>query len=279
MAGEPAARGLEDDAAVLQFGPQTLVLTHDAMVEGRHWLPGQDMADVAWKLVAVNLSDLAAKGAEPLGILLGHTLGEGDERFVEGLREVLETYGVPLLGGDTVAGDGARTLGCTAIGRATHCPVPSRRGAQPGDAIYVTGQLGAAMIDFEALKQGMVTPGAAYRRPRPLLDEGRALAPQVTAMMDISDGLLLDCWRMARASAATMQLERGLIPAADPARQDECIRWGDDYQLLFTAPADAQIPLRAHRIGTVEQAGSAPLKLDDEIFDAEQGLGYLHRGP
>ncbi len=144
LAPAPAARGLADDAAVLDFGDEALVLTHDSMVEGRHWLPGQDMADVAWKLVAVNLSDLAAKGAEPLGVLVGHTLGEGDARFIEGLGEVLNHYRVPLLGGDTVAGDGPRTLGCTAIGRATHRPVPSRSGARPGDAIWITGALATA---------------------------------------------------------------------------------------------------------------------------------------
>ena len=169
------------------------------MIEGRHWLPGQDMADIAWKLVAVNLSDLAAKGAEPVGILLGHTLGDGDDRFLEGLHEVLTHYGVKLLGGDTVAGDGARTLGCTAIGRATHRPVPARRGARSGDAIYVTGPVGAAMLGFEALRDGKAKDSTAYLRPAPLLAEGRALAPHVTAMMDISDGLLLDCWRMASA--------------------------------------------------------------------------------
>lgn len=99
--------GLADDAAVLDFGGETLVLTYDMMVEGVHVLPGQDPADVAWKLVAVNLSDLAAK-EEPLGVLLGHTLGEGDERFLEGLAEVLGAYDVPLLGGDTVKGGEGR---------------------------------------------------------------------------------------------------------------------------------------------------------------------------
>jgi thiamine-monophosphate kinase len=83
----PAARGLADDAAVIELDSHALVLTHDVMVEGRHWLPGQDMADVAWKLVATNLSDLAAKGAAPLGILLGHTLGTGDEGSSPGFTQ------------------------------------------------------------------------------------------------------------------------------------------------------------------------------------------------
>src|SRR6187551_2041932 len=93
LARDPAARGLADDAAVLPIGGATLVLTHDMQVEGVHFLPTADWADVAWKLVATNLSDLAAKGAEPLGVLLGFMLGADDPRFAEGLGEVLDHYG------------------------------------------------------------------------------------------------------------------------------------------------------------------------------------------
>ncbi len=267
---------MQDDAAVLDVGAETLILTHDAMIEGRHWLSGQDMADVAWKLVAVNLSDLAAKGAEPLGVLIGHTLGDGDALFVEGLREVLETYRVPLLGGDTVGGDGSRTLGCTALGRAVHRPVPGRSGARAGDGVFVTGPLGAAMLGFEALRDGSGLDSSAYRRPRPRLREGRALAPHVTAMMDVSDGLLLDCWRMASASDASFRLESAAIPVADASRLDACLRWGDDYALLFTADPDARLPIPAHRIGTVEPPRGAPVILDDEPFTDPAGLGYQH---
>ena len=259
----------------MEVGGETLILTHDTMVEGRHWLPGQDMADVAWKLVAVNLSDLAAKGAVPLGVLIGHTLGDGDERFVEGLREVLEQYRVPLLGGDTVAGVGGRTLGCTAIGRATLTPVPSRSGAQVGNAIYISGRLGAAMLGFEALRDDTGAASIAYRRPRPLLAQGQALAPLATAMMDISDGLLLDAWRMASASGVSFELDGASVPVAAPQRRNECMRWGDDYQLLFTAPADAALPVPAHRIGAVE-AGEAPLVLDGVGIAVPTGLGYQH---
>lgn len=275
LANQPAARGLLDDAAVLEIGSEILILTHDAMVEGRHWPPGADMADVAWKLVAVNLSDLAAKGAEPLGVLMGHTLGEGDARFVEGLREVLDAYRVPLLGGDTVAGDGARTLGCTAIGRATHRPVPARSGARPGDGVYVTGPLGGAMLGFEALRDG-AGESAAYRRPAPRLSQGRALAPLVTAMMDISDGLLLDAWRMASASSVTFSLDSAAVPVASADRREECLRWGDDYELLFTASPDVRLPVAADRIGVVE-AGAGPLTLDGAPLPGPDGLGYQHR--
>ena len=277
LAKNPAARGLDDDAAVITLGGETLVLTHDTMVDGVHVLEGQDPADIAWKLVAVNLSDLAAKGAEPVGVLLSHMLGTDDHRFITGLREVLETYDVPLLGGDTVRGEGPRVWGCTAIGRAIHVPVPSRSGAQVGDAIFVTGMLGAAMLGYEALRDGDDADSSAYRRPRPLLDEGRLLAPHVSAMMDVSDGLLLDCWRMATASkGVAFDVRSRAIPVADPARRDACIRWGDDYQLLFTASPDAEPPVPATRIGTVMKADHPHLLLDGAILTPADGLGYQH---
>ncbi len=261
---------------MLAFGGETLVLTHDVLVEGVHVLPGSDSADIAWKLVAVNLSDLAAKGAEPVGILLGHMLGEGDARFIEGLREVIATYGVPLLGGDTVKGGTQRSWGVTALGRATHLPVPSRSGAQVGDGIFVTGALGAAMLGHDALTGGAQADTAAYLRPLPLLAEGRVLAPLVTAMMDVSDGLLLDAWRLGNASGVTLDLQSASIPVADEARRDECLRWGDDYQLLFTAPGTDALPVAAGRIGTVAPPGNGPLRLDGQLLSFGDGLGYTH---
>ena len=261
---------------MLAFGGETLVLTHDVLVEGVHVLPGQDAADIAWKLVAVNLSDLAAKGAEPVGILLGHMLGEGDARFIEGLREVLGAYDVPLLGGDTVKGGPQRSWGVTALGRATHVPVPSRSGAQVGDGVFVTGTLGAAMLGHDALTGGGEADTAAYLRPTPLLAEGRALAPLVSAMMDVSDGLLLDAWRLGTASGDTLELDSAAVPVADETRRNDCLRWGDDYQLLFTAPADAALPLAASRIGTVAPLDHGPLRLDGRPLSPEDGLGYTH---
>jgi thiamine-monophosphate kinase len=279
LATHPGARGLEDDAAVLEIGGETLVITHDAMAEGIHFRAGQDPADVAWKLVATNLSDLAAKGAEPLGVLLGYQLGDNDARFVEGLDEVLTHYGVPLLGGDTIGGTGAQVLGLTALGRATHNPVPSRSGACPGDRIYMTGVLGEAMHAFDAGPDASPSVTLAYRRPEPRLKEGQALAPLVTAMMDISDGLLLDAWRMAQASGVTFALDHLQFPfraGAIMADWQRAIRWGEDYELLFTAPATAQLPGHPTWIGTVEPAGDTPLTLDGRSLNETNGLGYQH---
>lgn len=268
----PGARNLDDDCALITIGSETLVINHEMMAEDTHFRPDADMADVAWKLVATNLSDLAAKGAEPIGVLLGHSLGRNDARFVQGLREVLEAYGVTLLGGDTVAATGASTFAMTAIGRATHHPVPSRRGARVGDGVYLTGNVGRAMLGFEGQPEHL----AAFNRPQPRLAEGQALAPLVSAMMDISDGLLLDCWRLAHLNRVTFVLDTKAIPVADPARRDACLRWGDDYELLFTAPVNTALPVPASRIGHVQPLGLAPLVLGVTPLISPNTLGYQH---
>lgn len=266
----PGARGLDDDCAILEIGNETLILTHDMMAEGTHFQEGGDLADAAWKLVAVNLSDLASKGAEPIGVLLGHSLGSGDERFLEGLYEALSD--VPLLGGDTIKTTGKRAFGLTAIGRASHTPVPSRRGAQIGDQLYVTGLLGCAMLGFEGDPEHL----AAYNRPTPRLSEGQALAPHVSAMMDISDGLMLDTFRMASASEVSIAIDSALVPVASNKRRNECMRWGDDYELLFTLPLETEPPVDCMRIGTVEPQGFAPLIFDSNPVVNPEGLGYQH---
>lgn len=271
------AQNLDDDAAVLEIGGETLVITHDAMSEGVHFLPTQDMADVAWKLVATNLSDLAAKGAQPLGVLLSHTLGKDDERYIAGLQDVLEHFGLGLMGGDTVSGKGARTLGLTAIGRATQVPVPTRSGAQIGDHLYVTGVLGAAMLGFEALHDGSDADSSPYTRPLARVAEGEELAAHVTAMMDVSDGLLLDAFRMAQASEVSIAIDTSACPVADPARRGECLSWGDDYELLFTLPPGMKPSVKATRIGAVEPMGFAPLFADGEPVTNGEGLGYVHQ--
>lgn len=266
----PGAQDLRDDAAVIEIGCDALVVTHDAIAEGVHYRAGTDPADIAWKLVAVNLSDLAAKAAEPVGVLIGATLVDGAERFVEGLREVLETYGVQLLGGDTISHAGPATFGCTAIGRATVRPVPARTGARAGDALYVTGTIGAALLGFEAGN------GAAYLRPKPRLAEGLALGSHVSAMMDVSDGLLLDARRMAEASGCTAALTLDTIPfTAGTTDRLAAASWGDDYELLFAAPEGVALPVPATRIGTMLDKASHPLLLDGK--SPPERLGYEHR--
>lgn len=274
MTGDPAARGLADDCAVLEFGGEALVLTHDTMVEGVHFLSSQSPEDVAWKLVASNMSDLAAKGAAPIGVLLSYQLGVDDASFLRGLEDALTHYGAALLGGDTVSASGQRTFGLTAIGRATHRPVPARSGARPGDRVWITGPVGRAMLGLEALRSGN-GDSSFYRRGQALLQEGQALAPVVTAMMDVSDGVLLDAKRLAEASGVTIDLARNSIPVATSEdRRDEALTWGEDYELLFTTSPDTVLPIAAHPIGTVREYVENPLLLDGCI--PPDRLGYEH---
>jgi thiamine-monophosphate kinase len=292
MATDPSARGLLDDTAVIKLGAETLILTHDMMAEDVHWLPTADAADVAWKLVSVNLSDLAAKGARPLGVLLGFMLGDDawDRRFAEGLQAVLAHYDVPLLGGDTVSNRGdKRALGMTAIGAATVTPVPSRSGAQPGDILYVTGTLGDALAGFEMAEVGLDAAPflmAAYHRPMARLADGQALAVIATAMMDVSDGLLLDAERMAAASKVAISIDLARIPLSAPYRQQrsdsidsrmQAASWGDDYQLLFTAPADTKLSISATAIGHVGAGSGLSLTDAGAAIPLPTSLGYQHR--
>jgi thiamine-monophosphate kinase len=281
LAGNPAARGLVDDVAVLPFGGETLVITHDMMVEGVHWLPGQDEADVAWKLVATNLSDLAAKGAAPVGVLLGYTLGPDDARFAEGLGAVLRAFDVALLGGDTVSAPSGRSHGLTAIGCATHVPVPGRDGARPGDRLWITGPVGAAMLGFEAVRDGLAgVDSRAFRRPQPRLAAGIALAPQVSAMMDVSDGLLIDAQRLGAASGVTLAIESAAVPlpdSLDHTRRRNALAWGDDYELLFTLPPDQAPAAPAFAIGRVLEYSDTNILLDGAVPTGR--LGYHHDRP
>ncbi len=255
------------------------------MVEGVHWLPDQDPADVAWKLVASNLSDLAAKTCRPVGLLLSFMLGDDswNSRFLSGLGEVLAAFDAPLLGGDTVSAaspDAPKVIGLTALGQPQRDPPPSRADAAAGQALWITGQCGAALAGFEALKAGSNDHAltAPYRRPVPRLAEGQALAPVVGAMMDLSDGLLLDARRMADASGTTIAIETRLVPVhpALARRKREAMSWGDDYELLFTLPGGVSCPVTATRIGTVLPRGAHPLLLDGSPPPARQTLGYSH---
>ncbi|MEJ7934227.1 thiamine-phosphate kinase [Sphingobium sp. AN558] len=290
LAHDPAAQGLADDVAVLPVGDMRLILTSDTMVEGVHYLPDDPPADIGWKLAAVNLSDLAAKGARPIGCLLNYALSGDDEwdaAFLEGLGEALDRHGMPLLGGDTVKmpGTGARSYSLTAIGEAQQ-HVPVRSGARAGDRLYLTGPVGDAGIGLDILR---ATPGAsgplvdAYRRPRPRLAEGALLALQVHAMMDVSDGLLIDASRMAAASGLAVVVDHiPLSPALEAARggstavQLAAARAGDDYELLFALPADARPPVRAIPVGHFSTGHGLSLMIDGAIMPLPASLGWEH---
>ena len=281
----PGARDLRDDAAVV--GP--FVLTTDTLVEGVHFLPADPPGDVAWKLLAVNLSDLAAKGATPEGVLLNYGLRDPDwdRAFVGGLHDALDTFVCPIIGGDTVSlPPGApRILTITAIGR--DAAAPSRAGARAGDALWTTGPIGDAGAGL-AIARGEPGPPdllAAYRRPTPCLTEGRALAPHVHAMSDVSDGLLLDSLRMAAASGLAVEVDLAAVPLSPAyaafrgdtrASRLAAATAGDDYQLLFATPPGWTPPVPAARIGAF--APGSGLKLADagEPVPLPASLGHLH---
>ena len=281
-----------DDAAVLEVGGTKLVLTHDAMVEGVHFLPNDPPESVAWKLLAVNISDLAAKGAKPIGALMGYSLtsdNRWDQAFVAGLKVALAHFGVELLGGDTVNAK-ERHVSITLIGEATG-RVPSRAGAQPGDVVYVSGVIGDAGVGLKC-RLGTLNSVPefenAYLMPRPDLALGQRLADQVTAMMDVSDGLLIDAQRLCVASRVGIQIDLGAVPLSpayqlhvgdDAAARINAATAGDDYVLLFTT----NLPLPANptetpitRIGQVVRGETVSLMMDGKPVPLPDKLGWVH---
>lgn len=294
IATAPAARGLMDDAAVLEVGGAQLVLTMDAIVEGVHFLSDDPAESVAWKLVATNVSDLSGKGAKPRGCLLTYPLAADqawNADFLRGLEQACAAFAIPLLGGDTVRQPqgSARSFSLVAIGEvAAASAVPSRQGARAGDIIWVTGPIGDAGLGLRLLKNELqATPQnhdvlvSRYRRPLPQPLLGQALAAHATAMMDVSDGLLIDASRLAAASemAALIELDRvplsrSFIETCGDGLEERChaASAGDDYCLLLTAApeAEALMHLAARDAqGSIYRVG--------RIMNG-RGLGLLHAG-
>jgi thiamine-monophosphate kinase len=298
IATAPGARGLLDDVAVLDG----FVVTHDTIAEGIHFLTHDPPASVGWKLVAVNLSDLAAKGASPAGALLSLTVsgpGEWEQAFLGGIEAACESYGLPLLGGDTIAlpAGSARVLGLTAFGR-TSGRIPDRAGGKIGDALWLIGSVGDAAAGLSILLRNRKADGSLvdiYRRPVPQLEAGRALAPHAHAMMDVSDGLLLDAKRMAEASDCTITIDLDVLPLSsafvaerghDRAARLFAATGGDDYALLAALPPDLDpetlsLPSRTRvtRIGALA-AGEPTIALTHAGKPAKlpETLGFEHEG-
>jgi thiamine-monophosphate kinase len=307
IATVPAARGLTDDVAVLDIGGARLVLTMDTIVSGVHFLPDDPPESVAWKLVATNVSDLAAKGATPRGCLLSYSLApkaDWDAAFLRGLEEACRHFMIPLLGGDTVRqlGAGGRSFALVAIGEpAPGVPVPSRSGARAGDLLWVSAPIGDAGLGLSILRDGRKAERvhrdwlvARYRTPMPAVALGAGLAPQVSAMMDVSDGVLIDVSRLAAASgvAAIVDLDRLPLSRAfgqtwgdGPSERLFAASAGDDYCLLFTAPADARATLEAtatehggniYCIGRIMGGRGLTVLSDGEPVTLPSRLGFEH---
>jgi thiamine-monophosphate kinase len=249
LAGSGALE-LRDDAAVLPPPPgRDLVLTVDAMVSGVHFLPDDPPDLVGRKLLRVNLSDLAAKGAVPLGYLMtvSATRGTPDAffaGFAAGLARDQAEFGITLLGGDTTSTPGPLSLSLTAIGHVATGAMVRRAGARPGDGIWVTGTIGDGALGLLVARGRLSDPTGylldRYRLPRPRL--GLASAGIASAGMDVSDGLVQDLGHLCRASDVSAILEAARVPLSAPARQagpdwlPRCLTGGDDYELLLAVP-------------------------------------------
>ncbi|HET6941690.1 MAG TPA: thiamine-phosphate kinase [Sphingomicrobium sp.] len=297
IATSPAALGLTDDTALFDG----LVLTHDSIAEGIHFLPTDPAASVGWKLVTVNLSDLAAKGATPAAALLSLALSDDDAwdmGFLDGVEAACESYGLPLLGGDTIAlPPGApRVFGLTAIGRAGE-NVPLRSGARAGDVLWVVGTLGDSAVGLALLRDDSAATGAlvdVYRRPVPLLAAGQALASRAHAMMDVSDGLLIDAMRLAEASELNAEIDLDALPLSRAFVAERgsgldsrlfAATGGDDYALLVALAPDAD-PLSLSlpsgttivRVGTLAAEGALlALTSGGSPVPLPENLGHEHR--
>ncbi|MGD9545300.1 MAG: thiamine-phosphate kinase [Methylocystis sp.] len=279
-----AALGLKDDAALLAPEGAQLVVTTDMLVAGVHFFPDDDPSLIAKKALRVNLSDLAAKGAEPIGVLLALALPADWtnvwlEAFAAGFGEDGRAYNAPLIGGDTAATPGPLTISITALGR-TQRFVP-RTGARPGDAIFVSGPIGDAALGLalrrDAALAARLSPEARdyligrYLLPQPRLDLARWLSANASAAMDISDGLAGDLAKLCGASGVSAAIELAAAPlsaaareaiAIDPALFETAITGGDDYEILIAAGGEAALPEPACRIGRIE-AGNAPPRFLD----------------
>jgi len=310
----PEGLKLEDDAAC--FTPSDgfdLVITKDAMVEGVHFPAGHYGANVAEKLLRVNLSDLAAKGAQPLGYFLSLVIPGAMNKiqladFTSGLRSLQQIYGFTLWGGDTVSGSDKFVLSATFIGQVPKNKMVQRNGAKLGDDVWVTGSIGDAYLGLQCALGTPPSPlgdkkhvniwKERYFRPEPRLLFRQALIDFANAALDISDGLIADAEHLASASKLCLEIKIRDIPFSQPtqfwlngqANQHSAIETllssGDDYEILFTASprhrgALSQIAvklgLRLTRIGeTIKGAGLNFLSGGGQTVVFEK-TGYKHQ--
>ncbi len=261
----PGALALLDDAALLDPpAGRTLVLAADAMVAGVHFLPEDPADTVGRKLLRVNLSDLAAMGAAPLGYLMTVAFPHGTADawiadFAAGLALDQAMFGLMVLGGDTVATPGPMSLSLTIIGTVAPGGALTRAGARAGDDLWVSGSIGDGMLGLAVLR-GRLADSAdghlarRYRLPEPRLALGQRLQGLAHAAMDVSDGLVQDLGHLCRAGGVGAVLEAGLVPlsaaasglvAAEPGLLARCLTGGDDYELLFAADPAAAPAIQA----------------------------------
>ena len=289
--------GIGDDAALLAPPPgRQLVVTADTLNDGVHFPRGTSPADVGWKALAVNLSDLASMGAEPAWCTLSLSLPQSDpawiEGFLDGFLDLAGQHGIALVGGDTTRGP--LSIAVTAMGLVEPGRALRRDGARVGDEVWVTGTLGDAAGGLALLDREPVPAlRARLDRPTPRVAAGRALAGIATACVDVSDGLLADLGHVCARSHVAAHLDVDALPASAALREafGEADRialqasGGDDYELCFTAPADAgadigavsaQLGLRITRIGRIVAGeGVHPVDAKSQPWSSPR-RGYDH---
>ncbi len=294
--GAPGAFGLMDDAAVLAPPPgHELVLKTDAIVEGVHFFRTDPPGDVARKALRVNLSDLAAKGAVPLGYLTALLLPDWPDMawlraFVDGLAADQAAFGLSLMGGDTSATPGPLAISISAFGHVPAGAMIRRAGAKPGDLVFVSGTIGDAGGGLAALKENSPAPEliARYRVPEPRLALGPALRGIASASLDVSDGLIADLGHIADVSKVRIEVDAPRIPlskalealwGAEAAARAAIA--GDDYEIAFTAPASrrADVANAAARSGVaVAEIGRVAAGEGAVLLDASGKAIALVRG-
>lgn len=275
--------GPGDDAAVIAFGEEDLVVSSDLLLEDVHFrLSTTTPEDLGWKALAVNLSDLAAMGAEPLAFTVSSAWpGDLDtdwvERFYRGIEEAAETYRCPLVGGDTSSGPRV-LLAVTVLGKAPRGDAVLRSTARPGQDLYVSGRTGESAVGLLLLEAGRGKEAGVlatrHRRPEPRLGLGRLLSGRrlATAMIDVSDGLVQDAGHVARRSNVGVRIEAAAVPLSpalvegarglgrDPLHL--ALAGGEDYELLFTSDsrsreavgeAASEAGVAVTRIGSTEE--------------------------
>lgn len=279
------ADGLRDDVALLTaIGPT--IATMDTLVEGVHFLPSDPVTTVGQKLIRVNVSDIHAKGAEPLEALLSiawpHDRLEPDfAALMSGIERDLETFAVSLIGGDLVRQDGPLTLTLTLTGRCIGKRPVRRSGGRAGEALYLDGEIGWGSAGLRAAQSGR-DPHTAARYQVPQISDRTAaqiVAEQASASMDVSDGLLLDVSRLAAVSGCGAQLELERVPlaieTADIAQiLDQCTA-GDDYRILLSAASRLKIP-GFTEIGKLTESPGLQLRFRAQPVNTPSTLGFEH---
>jgi thiamine-monophosphate kinase len=301
LATHPGALGLTDDAAVLA-APEgaDLVLKTDAIIGGVHFFEDDPPAEIARKALRVNLSDLAAKGARPLGFLVSLAIPAGIgsdwlQAFSEGLKADSEEFSVPLMGGDTDRTPGPATIAVFVLGAVPLGRMPRRAGAKPGDRVLVSGTIGDGALGLKLFREPALAKTwnltreeadhlrARYRLPRPRLALADAVRTHASASMDVSDGLAGDLAKLCRVSGVSATIDAGSVPLsagarrahdADPAQIETILTGGDDYEVLCTVPPDrlASFKAAAEKAGVaVTELGSVMAGTDTPVFHGRDG--------